>query len=504
MRTYRLFVYIFVCLLIPLVYPENQRPASHIVDADYDIIVFDWSRTLAQVLHLVKEKHYKITVPDQAFAKAIDAFLSYLDPHSNFLDQKTYRHMLETTSGEFHGTGLVIDNTRKRKDRFLTIVDILPAGPADKAGIMQYDKIVEVDGKPLEGMTTEEAISQLKGPKGTKVSIKILREGSTDLLSFTLTRDTIKEQISMSFFIKNFNVCYLSLSMFTDNAATMLENLLNQASEHKYRSLILDVRNNSGGLLSSVIDIVSLFVQKGSTVVTTKDKNNKEIERYITAREPIKTNTVPMFVLINNFTASAAEILAGCLKIHAEQNNNNHLVFLVGGTTFGKGSVQEVIPISNNGAIKITTSLYFLPDNTTIQGIGITPDFPVERCLPATEQSRWFLKHYGHENNLDRYIQVTPEIESLSSADRGASMASHDTEKADLNRWMERAKEMLRHDNQLRTALMLTNAIDLALKNNTALVATRKQAILYLNDLALDARTLDIQEVTTNSTASQQ
>ena len=165
-----------IALLVTLSLPAKN--------SDFDKLAFSWSRTFAEVMQLAKKKHYKISNFEESMVKAIDAFLSNLDAHSNFLDQKIYKSMLESTSGQFYGIGVVIDNMRKSKDKYLTIVEPIPDGPADKAGIKAMDKIIEVEGKPLEGMSTEEATSLIKGPRNTSVQIKVLRENHPDLITF--------------------------------------------------------------------------------------------------------------------------------------------------------------------------------------------------------------------------------------------------------------------------------------------------------------------------------
>src|SRR3990167_2580088 len=160
---------------------ETEQPG-----ASFDEVVYNWSRTYAEVLQITNQRHYKIVNPEKAFIQSIDAFLSSLDPHSSFLDPKTYKSILETTSGEFYGIGIVIDNTRQTKDKFLTVVDTIPDGPADKAGVKPFDKIIDIDGKILEGMTTDEATIKLKGERNTQVHIKVLRDGQSDLLSFDI------------------------------------------------------------------------------------------------------------------------------------------------------------------------------------------------------------------------------------------------------------------------------------------------------------------------------
>jgi carboxyl-terminal processing protease len=390
----------------------------------FDDVIFNWSLTFAEAMQLANQRHYKIPEkPEEGMVKAIDSFLTYLDPHSGLLDPKTYKSILESTSGEFFGIGIVMDNTRQTKDKFLVVVDTIPGGPADKAGVKPLDKIIEVDGALIEGMSTDETAAKLRGERNTKVSVKVIRENSPDLLTFDIIRDVVKEQNTVCFYLPDQNMYYLGFSMFSENSVKPIEDVLKQVKKKKYRGLILDLRNNSGGLLSAAVDIAGLFLDKGSVVAITKDKHDKVIEQHVTTRKPILTKDLPpVFILINNYTASAAEILAGCLKIHSQelsrqtpegQQQERLMVFLVGTKSFGKGSVQEVIPISNNCAVKLTISLYFLPKDTNIQGVGIEPDFPIEKRYPPTDQMNWFSKFYGRERVLTNYIKPNGEARKM-------------------------------------------------------------------------------------------
>ncbi len=501
MKNLRYLTIIIACsFLMPLSadLPIEETPVI-ITDESFEEALFDWSRTFAQAMDIAHKKHYAITDPKENMIKAIDGFINSLDAHSNFLDPKTYHEMLEMTSGEFFGVGIVIDNMRKNKDKHLTIVDTIPDGPADKVGIQPMDKIVEVDGQLLEGLTTEKIISLLKGERHTTVKVKVMRENSPDLLSFDIVRDVVKEQHSLSFHIKSHNISYISLSMFTDAAVKQIEALLKKSQEQNHKGLILDLRNNSGGLLSAAIDIAGLFVRKGSLVTLTKDKNAQEIERYTTKRDPVIKNTLPIFILINNYTASAGEILAGCLQINSD-TTNDYQVFLVGTKTFGKGSVQEVIPISNNCALKITTCLYFLPDDTTIQGSGIEPDFVIERTTPPSEQVQWFTKNYGREETLDNYIKVTKDGRPLpkekpTKSEKDKKNNKHDSDKKEGNRRQDRAKEMLQNDNQLRDCISLISTLHTAQTYTPDLVKTRADALAYLKQNHISTDKLEIEEV---------
>ncbi|QQR53319.1 S41 family peptidase [bacterium] len=480
----------FLLLFFSYVYPEQNNL--------YDEKLFDWTHTWAQVTHLVKEKHYDPQHLEKALNKAVDTFLNTLDPHSNFLDQKTYKSMIESTSGEFHGIGIIINNTRKPKEKFLTILDTLTDGPAEKSGIKQYDKIVEIGGTSLEGLTTEEATTLLKGPKGTTVTLKVLREGLTELLTFTITRDIIKEQQSLCFYLKQQHMYYLSLSMFAENSVTQLEQLLTAINKNNQKGLILDLRNNSGGLLTSAIDIAGLFLDKGSTVVSTKNAKNA-VETYQTSRDPIAQRTVPIVVLINNYTASAAEILAGCLKAHADKSHKNNplLIFIVGTPSFGKGSVQEVIPIGQNSAIKLTTALYFLPFDIPVQGIGILPDIFVERQSPPSEQMAWLTQNYGHESSLENYIKL-PEQKKKNAEkkkEKEENNKSSVEKETKTQRWQERVQQILEHDNQLKEAINILSLVINAQKNMPDFIKNRTTALAYVRQNYIADKLLETVEI---------
>ncbi len=453
----------------------------------FDDVVFGWLDTFGTVLKLAKDKHYSISDPEKAMIKAINGFLSTLDPHSSFLDPKTYRIILETTSGEFFGIGIVIDATRKPKDRFLMVLDVIPDGPSEKAGLLPYDKIIEIDGKTLEGMTTEEATAKLRGEKGTTVHIKVLREKKPEPMPFDITRDVVKEQTSLAFYLKDHDIYYLSLTSFTSNAVKQIEKLLKESTKNRCRGLILDLRNNSGGLLNSAVDIASLFLPQKSLVVTTRNKFNKEVDRYETNKPPVANNGLPIFILTNNFTASAAEILAGCLKIHSN-NDQKMMVFLVGSPTFGKGSVQEIIPVGKNSAAKITTSLYHLPDGSTIQGTGIEPDFKVDKQFPPPEQVAWFKKFYGREQALKDYIKPFGTKEKQSDEKKKPE------DKRPKN-WSDRMRKSLAKDNQFLSAITLINLLDKTTKTNPKFVDKRAKAIDYLKSIFAINGKLNMDEI---------
>lgn len=473
-----------------------KKTAKKDIDKKRDAMPFDeavlgWMGTFAEVLQTVEQKHYKVGHIDECMAKAMDGFLSCLDPHSSFLDSTAKKEMLENTSGEFFGIGVVIDATRPSKSTFLLVIDIIPGGPADNAGLKPMDKIIEIEGKPLEGMETDDATAHLRGARHTTVNIKVLRETQPDILSFDIMRDVVQEQNSLCFYLPEHDVYYLSLTRFSDTSYKQLNDLLTKAQKKKCRALVLDVRNNPGGLLTAVVDIAGLFLDKGSLVAVTKDKFGKETDKpCLTTREPIANDQTPIFILINNYTASAAEILAGALKIHSDklsQQNKKQkklMVFVVGSRSYGKGSVQEIIPLnSSDGMIKITTSLYFLPDNISIQGVGIEPDFVVERRLPMTEQMEWFNKFYGRENTLTNYIKVHEEP------------AAEEKEKEDKSSSARARKILAEKDNQFREAITLINIYHTAKVYSPDQVANRRAAVEFINKVHVIDSPLKLEEV---------
>lgn len=464
-------------------------------ETPYDEVAFNWSRTLAEVAQKVGQNHFKLPEKSHTcWEEAINAYVSCLDPHSGFLAPKAYAQITQTTAGSFGGIGVVIDNTRQTKDNVLTVIDVIPNGPADQAGVLPLDKIVEIDNQIITGMATEEIIAKLKGKPGSTVELKLLREKFPDLIVVNVTRSLIDEQSSLSFYLPDQQVYYVSLNTFSQNSTKQIEQLLKKAKDHPYKGLILDLRNNSGGLLTSAIDIVGLFLPNGSMVVETKGRDNKKTQEYRTKREPIINNKLPILILTNNYTASAGEILAGCLQLHAKASNEL-MVFLVGSCTFGKGSVQEIVPVSNNSALKLTVALYYLPGDVSIQGTGIEPDFLVERMLPQTEQMKWFTKSHGRECSIENHI-ATEKSKALKEKEKKEQ--DEDTGQSKHKKWADRMKDALQKDNQFKSALSLINIFNLVSRISPDSLKTRDQALDILKSAFAGDQPLSFQEVKAN------
>ncbi len=502
----------------------EENAAGKLADKPSEQDIYQWFKTYAEVVSIVEKKAFRMVDFSKFIQGSLKAAAAEIDAHSAFLSQDSYKSAMESTSGEFSGIGVSI-LSKAQEDDALVIIDVIAGGPAAKAGLKNGDKIVEADGNKFKGLSTDEAINKLKGKPGTMFSVKVLRNKKP--LEFKVTRDIIKDQTSISFVFKDFNVYYLSLKMFTENAAQQVADLLRIANDGKSRGLILDLRRNPGGTLQSAIEMSGLFVKKNSLVAVTKDKDRKVVDRYFTTTDPLLKTDVPIFILIDNFTASAAEILAGALRYHSaksyekkEKSQHNLLVFLVGTSTFGKGSVQEVIPISNGCALKLTTMLYYLPDDLSLQATGIEPDFLINPKYTPTGEMRWIIDMYGKESSLKRHITVkeatgkddardkekkpallTPDEENgldieLTGDDQAKKGLSGDSEEDDTpEKWEEKQKKSLGQDVQVQAALNLINLLHLGRKCDHKAVHTRQQALTFLKRNYVTDDTVQVEKI---------
>lgn len=474
---------------------QKKQDTANSSQADFDQIIFQGIKSFAEVVHISHKKYHepiKAELAAKAMVNATNAYISTLDPHSSFMDPESYKGIVKVTQGEFYGIGVIIDNMKEPEQEFLKIIDTIPAGPADKAGVRAEDIIVQINNDALKGMSVDEIIAKLKGERNTDVHIKIKRANNPELLSFTIKRDVVKEQDALCYFFKDHNIYYLSLRMFTENSVKQVEQLLKKCHSQNSKGLILDLRNNSGGLLNAVVDIAGLFLQKNSLVVITQERD-KKIE-YTTTREPIEIGSIPVIILTNNLTASAAEILAGCLQIHSDSSKNNQttknpLVFLVGTKTFGKGSVQEVIPIPNDCAAKVTTALYYLPNNISIQGVGIEPDFVIEERYSPTKEMQWFNKFFGYENSLKNSIK-NKDVSPVN--DKNSLSETKEKEKT----WQEKKQEQIGTNYPILSSVRLLEMYNMAKKAYPEKVSNRKDSIAFLRKNYVTSDTLAMDEIT--------
>lgn len=312
---------------------------------------------------------------------AINGMLTSLDPHSSYMDAKEYAAMQVQTRGEFGGLGIEVTMDQG----YIKVVSPIDGTPAAKAGVKPGDYIVKVDGKSVMGLTLDQAVELMRGPVGSEIKLEIVRKGVKDPIDLKLTRDTIKLTAGKGYL--EGHTAVLRLTTFNDQTYPDLVSGLKKAEDEaggldKINGVVLDLRNNPGGLLTQAIKVSDAFLNKGE-IVSTRGRHAEDGERWnATAGDLIDGK--PMVVLINGGTASAAEIVTGALQDH-------HRAIVIGTKSFGKGSVQTIIPIKGEGAMRLTTARYYTPSGRSIQALGISPDIVVPqesaKPLPADEQS---------------------------------------------------------------------------------------------------------------------
>jgi len=310
---------------------------------------------------------------------AINGMLSGLDPHSSYMDPKSFRDMQVQTRGEFGGLGIEVT----MEDGLVKVVAPIDDTPAAKAGVMANDIITKLDDEAVQGLTLNQAVDKMRGPVNSKIKLTIMRKGADKPIELTIMRDIIRVK-SVRSHAEGDDVGYIRITQFneqtTDGLKQAINDLGSQLGADKIKGYIVDLRNNPGGLLDQAISVADTFLDKGE-IVSTRGRNPEETQRF-NARPGDMTKGKPVIVLINGGSASASEIVAGALQDHKRAT-------LVGTRSFGKGSVQTIIPLgSGNGALRLTTARYFTPSGKSIQAKGIVPDIEVLQDVPEELKSR--------------------------------------------------------------------------------------------------------------------
>jgi len=307
---------------------------------------------------------------------ALKGMLATLDPYSQFLDPDSYNELKIDTEGQFGGLGIEITI----KDDMLTIITPIDDTPAFKAGLKPGDRVVKIDGEMTRGITLLDAVKKLRGKPGTEVALTILREGENELKDVALARDTIKIQSVREARIVEDHIGYLRLSDFRENTPKDLENALTDLKKQKMDSLIVDLRNNPGGLLDVAVTATEFFLDRRQMVVTTKGRLKSQNFEFRSRKEGMAHN-LPLVLLVNEGSASASEILAGAIQDHRRG-------ILIGTKTHGKASVQTIFPLKDGSALRLTTSKYYTPAGRMIHGKGIIPDVVVPFEAPPEKDSK--------------------------------------------------------------------------------------------------------------------
>jgi carboxyl-terminal processing protease len=314
---------------------------------------------------------------------AINGMVASLDPHSRYMNDKAWRDMQETTSGEFGGLGIEVT----MEDGLIKVVAPIDGTPAAKAGIMSGDLITAIDGDAVQGLSLEQAVNKMKGPINTQTKLKILRKATEAPIEISITREVIRVH-PVSYHTDGGDIGYIRISSFneqtTDGLKKAIADITKQIPQDKLAGYVVDLRNNPGGLLDQAVSVSGTFMARGE-VVSTRGRMPEETQRF-TARTGDLIKGKPLVVLINGGSASASEIVAGALHDHKRAT-------LIGTRSFGKGSVQTIIPLgAGNGALALTTARYFTPSGHSIQAKGITPDIEVLQDVPDELKGRSEIK----------------------------------------------------------------------------------------------------------------
>lgn len=365
----------------------------------------DEVRIFTEALDNIRNSYVQPIDDKQLLEFAIKGMLAGLDPHSAYLSTEDYDSLQETTTGEFGGVGIEVGE----QDGLIKVITPIDDTPAQRAGILAGDLIIEIDGQLLRELPVNEAVELMRGEIGTTIVIGILREGEPEPLEFTLTREVI-EVASVRHRELEPGYAYLRISQFKVNTGEeVLEALAEIKTEQPdLKGLVLDLRNNPGGILQASVEVVDAFITDGKIVYTQGRGEEIEMEYFAEPDDP--SEGVPVVVLINSGSASAAEIVAGALQDHSR-------AVIMGTRSFGKGSVQTVMPLTNDRAIKLTTALYFTPNGRSIQAQGIEPDILIEEGLVTRATGREGITevdlegHLRNGNDLDDIVRE-PVVES--------------------------------------------------------------------------------------------
>ena len=359
---------------------------SKISFAANDENIYDKIDLFGEVLDKINKEYVEEIDQSDAMDAAINGVLQSLDPYSAYMSPQTFNEMETETSGKFGGLGIEVG----MEFGVVKVITPMDDSPAEREGVKAGDYIVKINGIQVQGKTLSEAVELMRGPVGSKLEITVRRKGVKKALVFEITREIIEVKSVKSKIIDD-SVGYIRLTAFNENSSKQIKNKIKKFKKNKINKYVLDLRNNPGGLLSQAVKISNFFLDNGE-IVSTKSRKSSENRKYFAKKGDI-INGETLVVLINYGSASASEIVAGALKDHKR-------AILIGENSYGKGSVQSIIPLKNNGAIRLTISKYYLPSGKSISGTGITPDIEVE------ESSDKFRIGTETDNQLDFAITL--------------------------------------------------------------------------------------------------
>ncbi len=409
---------------------------------------YKYLEEFSNVLSIVEQNYVEEVDTKEVIQGAIKGMLTTLDPHSSYMKPDEFKELKVETEGSFHGIGIEIT----LRDNVLTVVSPIEGTPAFKKGLKAGDKIIMIEGELTKDMTLTEAVKKLRGPKGTKVTISIHREGWPELKEITITRDVIPLHSVKSKMLEPGYPYIRIINFQSKTTADFKKALQDLEKEGEIRGLIIDLRNNPGGLLDQAVKIADIFINEG-VIVSTKGRI-KEQNTVFEAHDNGNQYDFPMVVLVNEGSASASEIVAGALQDHKK-------ALILGAQTFGKGSVQTIIPMSNGAGLRLTTARYYTPSGVSIQAKGITPDIVVPTVV-VTERPEKEMKKpkFIREKDLKHHISNGNDEEEIEQPEEEEPSVDQLPEDTGKDEQTTDEQEALKRDQQLHTALMLLKGVN--------------------------------------------
>ena len=372
----------FLTIIIILLFGFPNKVYSQNIDSLYEKIDL-----FSEVLEKIQNEYVEEIDQAETMDAAINGLLQSLDPYSGYMNPEIFEEAQTETSGEFGGLGMEVS----MEAGVVKVISPIDETPAARAGVKAGDYIVRINGEQVQGKTLMEAVNLMRGPIGTSIEITIMRKGLKKAKIIKITREIIEIRSVVSKQVEN-KIGYLRLRAFNENSSNQLKKEISKLEKNKKNiGYILDLRNNPGGLLSQAVKISDFFLDDGE-IVSTKGRKARENRKFF-AKKGDRINGKPLIVLINNGSASASEIVAGALQ-------DQKRAILLGETTYGKGSVQSIIPLKNRGAIRLTVSKYYLPSGKSISEVGVIPDIKIE------EEGEQFLINTDSDNQLNYAIQL--------------------------------------------------------------------------------------------------
>ncbi len=426
------FLTIALVLSGVLLFSANVMPQEPAVKESDMRDLYSQVELFSYALTTIQSEYVDEKTPQELIYGSLTGMLSSLDPHSQFLTPEDYMDLKTETEGKFGGLGIEISI----RDGLLTIVTPIEDTPAWKAGLKAGDRIVKIEDELTKDITLADAVKKLRGEPGEPVNITVLREKEFKVYDFTIVREIISiEDVKDTQILKD-KIGYIRLTEFREDSAEEFHKALKSLREQGADSLIVDMRNNPGGLLNVAIKITEEFLKEGQLIVSTKGRRPEQTTETFSRATEDKVLDWPMVVLINQGSASGSEIFAGAIQ-------DSHRGVIVGETSFGKGSVQSVIPLPDGSGLRLTTSKYFTPSGRSIHGIGITPDVVVERIYPELNED-------APEKKAEKIDKLFDDVE--------VKVSDH-PEETEQEKKEKTARERLLSDNQVEAAISAIKGI---------------------------------------------